>query len=186
MSDDRAITYTLYIQADPSRVWQALTDPALTRRYWGLSFETDWAVGSAMAWVERGARTSDPGQLVLGCVPDRLLSYTWHTFSPQWAAGVGVDEQLRSELAKEPRTKVTYEIEPVGDALTRLTIRHDGFEPGGTLIGMCRRAWPMLASSLKTLLETGAPLPEPQHETGQGAGGYEAHETRETRETREG
>ncbi|MFE5489644.1 SRPBCC domain-containing protein [Streptomyces virginiae] len=166
---DSAITYTLYIQADPSRVWLALTDPALTRRYWGLSFETDWAVGSPMHWVERGIRTSDPGQLVLGCVPDRLLSYTWHTFSPQWAASVGIGEELRSELAKEPRTKVTYEIEPVGDTLARLTIRHEGFEPGGILIGMCGQAWPMLASSLKTLLETGAPLPEPEPEQMPGA-----------------
>lgn len=79
---DSAITYTLYIQADPARVWQALTEPALTRRYWGLSFETDWGVGSPMDWVERGTRTSDPEQVVLGCVPDRLLSYTWHTFTP--------------------------------------------------------------------------------------------------------
>ncbi|MEW2140933.1 SRPBCC domain-containing protein [Streptomyces sp. NPDC005409] len=182
---DSAITYTVYIQADPARVWQALTEPAFTRRYWGLSFETDWAVGSVMDWVERGARTSDPEQVVLDCVPDRLLSYTWHTFSPQWAAAAGIGEELRAELAKERRTKVTYEIEPVGDTLARLTILHEGFEPGGTLIGMCARAWPMLASSLKTLLETGAPLPEPEHDTGQGVGGYEAHRTRETRETSE-
>ncbi|MEJ8645853.1 SRPBCC domain-containing protein [Streptomyces sp. MS1.HAVA.3] len=126
-----------------------------------------------------------PEQLVLGCVPDRLLSYTWHTFTPQWAAAVGVGEELRAELAKERRTKVTYEIEPVGETLARLTILHEGFEPGGTLIGMCGRAWPMLASSLKTLLETGAPLPEPEHETDQGAGGYEAHETRPDRGTPE-
>ncbi|MFD3471358.1 SRPBCC family protein [Streptomyces sp. NPDC058682] len=167
---DSAITYTLYIQADPARVWQALTEPAFTRRYWGLSFETDWAVGSPMAWVERGARTSDPEQVVLDCVPDRLLSYTWHTFTPQWAASVGIGEELRAELAKERRTKVTYEIEPVGDTLARLTILHEDFEPGGTLIGMCGRAWPMLASSLKTLLETGAPLPEADQEADQGAG----------------
>ncbi|MFJ5631290.1 SRPBCC domain-containing protein [Streptomyces goshikiensis] len=161
---DSAITYTLYIQADPSRVWQALTEPAFTRRYWGLSFETDWTVGSAMVWEERGARTTDPAQVVLACVPHRLLAYTWHTFTPRWAAAVGISEELRAELEREPRTKVTYEIEPVGDTLARLTVRHEGFTPGGTLIGMCGRAWPMLASSLKTLLETGAPLPEPEPE----------------------
>lgn len=141
----------------------------------GLSFETDWAVGSRMDWVERGARTSDPEQVVLDCVPDRRLSYTWHTFTPQWAASVGIAEELRAELAQERRTKVTYEIEPVGDTLARLTILHEDFEPGGTLIGMCGRAWPMLASSLKTLLETGAPLPEPGHGSNQGHGGHEAH-----------
>ncbi|MFD3326800.1 SRPBCC family protein [Streptomyces sp. NPDC058701] len=175
---DSAITYTLYIQADPARVWQALTEPALTRRYWGTSFRTDWAVGSTMDWIERGARTSDPAQVVLDCVPDRRLSYTWHSFTPQWAAAAGIGEELRAELAKERRTRVTYEIEPVGETLARLTILHEGFRPGGTLIGMCGRAWPLLASSLKTLLETGAPLPEPGHDAGQGAGGHEAHEPR--------
>ncbi|GAA3384884.1 MULTISPECIES: SRPBCC family protein [Streptomyces] len=158
---DSVIDYTAYIQADPARVWQALTDPAYTRRYWGLTFETDWAVGSTMDWVERGARTHDPEQVVLDCVPDRRLSYTWHTFSPQWAASAGIAEELRAELAGEPRTRVTYEIEPVGDTLARLTVRHEGFTPGGTLQRMCSGAWPMLVSSIKTLLETGAPLPEP-------------------------
>ncbi|MEV0411537.1 SRPBCC family protein [Streptomyces sp. NPDC050448] len=172
---DSEITYTLYVQADPARVWQALTEPAFTRRYWGLSFETDWAVGSTMDWVERGARTSDPEQVVLDCVPHRRLSYTWHTFTPQWAASAGVSEELLAELAQERRTKVTYEIEPVGDTLARLTILHEGFEPGGTLIGLCARSWPMLASSLKTLLETGAPLPEPGRDSAQGHGGYEAY-----------
>jgi uncharacterized protein YndB with AHSA1/START domain len=157
---DSAITYTLYIQTAPAQVWEALTDPAYTRRYWGPSFETDWAVGSPMDWVERGARTSDPEQVVLDCIPDRRLAYTWHTFTPQWAASVGVSEELRAELAQAPRTRVAYEIEPVGDDVVRLTIVHEGFEPGGKLIGMCEQAWPMLASSLKTLLETGAPLPE--------------------------
>ncbi|MFI5619843.1 SRPBCC family protein [Streptomyces sp. NPDC051567] len=172
---DSAITYTLYIQADPARVWQALTEPALTRRYWGLSFETDWAVGSPMDWVEHGARTSDPAQVVLDCVPHRRLSYTWHTFTPGWAAAAGVGEELRAALAREPRTRVTYEIEPVGDTLARLTVLHEGFTPGSTMIGMCARTWPLLVSSLKTLLETGAPLPEPGHEPGQGHGGHEAY-----------
>ncbi|MFZ3468426.1 SRPBCC family protein [Streptomyces sp. 4.24] len=169
-------TYTLYVQADPARVWQALTEPAFTRRYWGLGFETDWRVGSTMDWVERGARTSDPEQVVLECVPHRRLSYTWHTFTPQWAASAGISEELRARLAGERRTKVTYEIEPVGDTLARLTVRHEDFEPGGTLLGMCSRAWPMLASSLKTLLETGAPLPEQGHASEQGSGGYESHD----------
>jgi uncharacterized protein YndB with AHSA1/START domain len=27
--------YTTYIGTTPGRLWQALTDPAFTRRYWG-------------------------------------------------------------------------------------------------------------------------------------------------------
>src|SRR6188472_3874695 len=36
--------YTTYIQTTPERVWQALTEPAFTERYWGATFETDWEV----------------------------------------------------------------------------------------------------------------------------------------------
>jgi hypothetical protein len=41
----------------------------------------------------------------------------------------------------------------------KLTVLHDGFEPGSTVMAMCSQGWPALLSSLKTLLETGAPLP---------------------------
>ena len=44
--------YTTYINTTPERLWQALTDPAFTQRYWGLSFETDWQPGSKMVWKQ--------------------------------------------------------------------------------------------------------------------------------------
>ncbi|WP_407690009.1 SRPBCC family protein [Saccharomonospora iraqiensis] len=33
--------YTTYIRTTPERLWQALTEPEFTRRYWGVSFDTD-------------------------------------------------------------------------------------------------------------------------------------------------
>ena len=40
-------SYVTYIGAAPDRVWQALTDGALTRQYWyGRRAESDWKVGS--------------------------------------------------------------------------------------------------------------------------------------------
>src|SRR3954449_10006130 len=42
-----SFVYTTYIKTTPERRWQALTEPAFTRRYWfGLTFETDWKAGS--------------------------------------------------------------------------------------------------------------------------------------------
>ncbi|ASU82055.1 ArsR family transcriptional regulator [Nocardiopsis gilva YIM 90087] len=150
--------YTTYINTTPERLWQALTDPAFTRRYWGPAFETDWAAGSPMVWEESGVRTADPQQVVLESDPYRRLAYTWHTFTPQWAESAGVGEETLATLAAEPRSKVTFEIEPRGH-MVKLTVIHDGFEPGSIALEMVREGWPHLLSGLKTLLETGEPLP---------------------------
>src|SRR5215468_8881381 len=58
--DRPAFVYTTYIETTPERLWQALTDPAFTRRYWGVAFETDWTVGAPMVWEEAGVKTVDP------------------------------------------------------------------------------------------------------------------------------
>jgi len=150
--------YTTYIKTTPERLWQALTDPAFTRRYWGISFETDWKVGSPMIWDGPGDKRSDPEQVVLESEPNRRLAYTWHTFTKAWAAGVGVSEEVRAKIAAERRSRVTFDIEPVGQ-MVKLTVVHDGFEPGSTLLKMVSTGWPRVLSDLKTLLETGEILP---------------------------
>jgi hypothetical protein len=53
---------------------------------------------------------------------------------------------------------VTFDIEPLGE-MVKLTVVHDGFEPGSTALEMVREGWPHLLSDLKTLLETGETLP---------------------------
>ncbi|MDX3071614.1 metalloregulator ArsR/SmtB family transcription factor [Streptomyces sp. MI02-7b] len=158
---ESAFVYTTYIRTTPERLWQALTDPAFTRRYWGVAFETDWRAGSAMVWEEKGARTADPDQVVLESEPYRRLSYTWHAFTPQWAANAGVDADVLARLAREQRSHVTFEIEPLGDTV-KLTVIHEAHDPGSTALDMVRHGWPALVSGLKTLLETGETLPEPR------------------------
>jgi uncharacterized protein YndB with AHSA1/START domain len=157
---DTEFAYKTYINTTPQRLWQALTDPAFTRRYWGVAFDTDWQPGSTMTWEEQGGKTTDPAQVILESEPYRKLSYTWHTFTQQWAEAVGVDDDTLAKIAAEPRSKVTFEIEPVGE-MVKLTVVHDGFEPDSTVLGMIGEGWPALVASLKTLLETGEPLPEP-------------------------
>ncbi|MDT0320626.1 ArsR/SmtB family transcription factor [Streptomyces millisiae] len=159
--DSTAFVYTTYIRTTPEKLWQALTDPAFTRRYWGPEFVSDWRTGSTMTWQEHGARTVDPEQVVLESDPYRRLSYTWHTFTPAWARAAGVDDETLARIAAEPRSKVTFDIEPLGETV-RLTVVHDGFEPGSTVREMIQHGWPALLSSLKTLLETGDALPEPE------------------------
>jgi uncharacterized protein YndB with AHSA1/START domain/DNA-binding transcriptional ArsR family regulator len=152
-----SFVYTTYIQTTPERLWEALTDAAFTSRYWSTSFETDWKVGSTMTWDNHGARIADPGQVVLESDPYRRLSYTWHSFTPELARALQFTDQLSDQLAAERRSKVTFDIEPTGDAV-KLTVVHDDFEPGSKMAELVSGGWPQVLANLKTLLETGETL----------------------------
>ena len=89
-----------------------------------------------MTWGrDDGLVVADPEQVVLEADPPRRLSYTWHTFTPEWAASYGVDEERRTRIAAEPRSWVTFELEPDGP-LVKLTVIHDGFAPDSTVLQM--------------------------------------------------
>jgi uncharacterized protein YndB with AHSA1/START domain/DNA-binding transcriptional ArsR family regulator len=149
--------YVTYIRTTPERLWQALTDPAFTKRYWGVEFTTDWTEGAPMTWRQGGVDTSDPEQVVLVSDPYRRLSYTWHTFTPDWAARAGKSAEAVTALAAEPRSTVTFDIDKT-DAAVKLTVTHDGFAPDSTLLHDLSNGWPHVIASLKSLLESGEPL----------------------------
>jgi uncharacterized protein YndB with AHSA1/START domain/DNA-binding transcriptional ArsR family regulator len=150
--------YTTYIQTTPERLWRALTEPAFTQRYWGMTFNSDWKPGSTYVLEHRGTTIADGAQVILESEPYRRLAYTWHTFTPEWAKAVDISEERFTKISGEPRSKVTFELEPE-DGQVRLTVIHDGFEPGSTVFEMIGGGWPRVLSSLKTLLETDATIP---------------------------
>jgi uncharacterized protein YndB with AHSA1/START domain len=142
-----SFSYVTYIGAAPDRVWQALTHGALTRQFWyGRRVESDWKVGSTVTFwydAEDGEAVSDRG-IVLESKPPRHLSYTFHV-------------EFVDELKDEHPSRVTFDLEPVGEE-TRLTLIHDEFEPKSRVLEGCRTGWPAILSSLKSLVETGEPL----------------------------
>jgi len=146
--------YVSYIRTTPERLWAALTEPAFTRRYWDMTFDSAWTPGAPMTWCHNGMAIADPEQVVLEADPPRRLAYTWHTFSPEWAASYDVDDELRARLATETRSRVTFTLEPDGDHV-RLTVVHDGFPSGSTVLDMVSGGWPRVIGALKTLLEAG-------------------------------
>ena len=159
-----AFAYTTFIRTTPERLWQALTQPAFTRRYWqGTEFSTDWKPGSTMTLSNHdlGYEISDPEQLVVESDPFRRLSYTWHTFSEEWARAHNLSDEFRARVAAERRSKVTFDIEDLGQTV-KLTVIHDDFDPGSIVLESVSQGWPAVISNLKTLLETGDVLPEPQ------------------------
>ena len=142
-----SFVYVTYIAATPEQVWQALTDGALTRQYWyGRRVESDWKVGSPVTFwyeAEGGEAVSDRGIVLESNLPKRL-SYTFHV-------------EFVDELRDEHPSRVGFDIEATGQD-AKLTLTHDEFDPGSKMLEGIRSGWPAILSSLKSLLETGAPL----------------------------
>jgi DNA-binding transcriptional ArsR family regulator/uncharacterized protein YndB with AHSA1/START domain len=161
--DKPSFVYTSYIRTTPERLWQALTDPAFTERYWGVAFESDWNAGSTVTLRQWGLTIADAEQVVLESDPYRRLSYTWHTFTPEWREiareRVGFTEEFLDRIAAERRSKATFEIENLGE-LVKLIVIHDDFEPDSEVVETISHGWPHILSNLKTLLETDETLPD--------------------------
>jgi uncharacterized protein YndB with AHSA1/START domain len=142
-ASDQRIVHVCYIAATPAAVWDALTNPDVTQRYWyGTRIESDWKVGSKILYVVDGKVTDEHTVLAID-VPRRLV----HTFHPVFG-----------EFETERPSRVTLTIEQSG-AVVRLTLAHDDFPPDSAVFVACSKGWPMILNNLKTLLETGAPLP---------------------------
>jgi uncharacterized protein YndB with AHSA1/START domain/DNA-binding transcriptional ArsR family regulator len=158
--DRPEFVYTTYIRTTPEQLWRGLTEPAFTRRYWGLAWDSDWALGSALTLRldNNDVTIADPAQVVLESDPYRRLSYTWHSFAPEWAESYNIGAEFLAEIAAEPRSKVTFELEPCGEYV-RLRVVHDGFEPGSAVLRSITDGWPQVIAGLKTLLETGEVVP---------------------------
>ena len=101
--DKPSVVYATYISTTPERLWQALTEPEFTKRYWETTFSTDWAPGSTMTWDNHGVLISDPEQVVVESDPFRRLSYTWHSMTPELAERFGWDDAfLAQALERAP------------------------------------------------------------------------------------
>lgn len=135
--------YVTFIKTTPEKLWHALTDRAFTERYWyGCSLTSDWTAGAPMR-MEKAGRIVNEG-VVLESDPPRKLSYSWVSV---------YDEEMR----KEPPSRVTYLLEPSHGAV-KLTVIHEGFAEHSRTLPDISTGWPMVLSSLKSILETGQPL----------------------------
>lgn len=137
--------FEIYIKTSPERLWDAITDPAQRAKYsFGVQTVSDWTTGSAYRSGVPGMVEIAEGENVL-VDPPRLLV---QTFNAVWS----------DDVRAQGTTRVTWEIEPVGDSC-RLTVVHDQLPESANaeLYG----GWPMILSGLKTLLETGELLTTP-------------------------
>ena len=133
--------YSIFINARPEQVWDAITKPEFTERYfYGVRIE-----------VRDGRRYSSMGGLdwdeeVLEADPPRRLVHRWvSAYDP--------------EMAAEEPSRVTWELEAQGEGTTKLTVVHDGLEAAPKTAAGVAGGWSYVLSNQKTLLETGSPLP---------------------------
>ena len=138
--------YSLFIRTTPEKLWQALTDSEVTKKYFfGESIRSDWRAGSE--WHSTGPSGSrDVEGKVLECDPPRRLVLTWRVL---------YDPDLSEELSR-----VTYLIEPRAE-MCKLTVTHDVSDAPKTGAKVGADGWQWVLSSLKSLLETGKGLPPP-------------------------
>ncbi len=138
--------FEIYIKTTPQRLWEAITNPEMRRKYnFGAGVESDWTPGSryqgisplapAALWEGKNLEVDPPRRLV-------------QSFTALWS----------EDVRREGTSRVTWEIEPVGDSC-RLTVTHDQLreDANAELYG----GWMMVLSGLKTLLETGQSLTTP-------------------------
>jgi uncharacterized protein YndB with AHSA1/START domain len=134
--------YVTYIASTPEKVWEALTSPEFTKKYfWDRSIALEPKLGGKFALLLPDGTVNVEGQ-VIGWDPPRKFGVTWGV---KWPA----------EFAKLPECHVIYEIAPAGEAV-RLTMTesHSWNVPEAILSGG-RMGWPAVLSGLKSLLETG-------------------------------
>jgi len=159
----QSFVYTTYIKTTPEQLWNGLTNPAFTKRYWDMEFVTDWKPGSHMTWLHKDVVLDDPAQVIVESDPYNRLSYTWHTMTPEFGRHVGIDADTIAKLdaeTRQQRSKATFEIQDMGGKC-KLTVIHDDFPPDSTMLTMVSTGWPAVISSLKTLLETGHHIDDP-------------------------
>lgn len=146
MTDKSAsFVYVTYIRTTPEKVFEAITTPEICRRYWGHENLSDWTPGAT--WQHVRDNEERPVEIVGTVVetdPPNRLVITWSAASK---AG-DPDEESR----------VTFEIETTDAGMVRLTVTHDQLQPGSGMAQGIGKGWPLVLSSMKSLLETGTGL----------------------------
>jgi uncharacterized protein YndB with AHSA1/START domain len=135
--------YQVFIKATPEAIWDAITKPEFTARYfYGARIENT---------AERHRALSPDGDVwgdspTFEYEPPRRLVHEWQSlYDP--------------ELAAEEPSRVSWEIEPQDGGYCKLTVVHDRLEAAPkTAESVSGAGWMMVLSGLKTLLETGQPL----------------------------
>jgi uncharacterized protein YndB with AHSA1/START domain len=134
------VKQSIKLQASPSEVWRALTDPEEIKKYfYGTNAVSDWKVGSSIVFKGEweGQPYEDKGT-ILELIPGEKLVYNyWSSFSGQ-------------EDIPENYANITYQLTPQQDG-TLLEITQDGIESEEKR-AHSESSWRSVLESLKEIL----------------------------------
>jgi uncharacterized protein YndB with AHSA1/START domain len=139
--------YRVYIRASAEQVWEAIVDPAFTRRYFhGTAFDEPPQAGQPYRTTMASGLPAVDG-IVEVCEPPRRLVQTWHVL-------------YDASMAEEPAGRVEWTITDAGEGMVRLDLLHGDLARSPLTWAHVKDGWVWIVESLKSLLETGEPLPD--------------------------
>jgi uncharacterized protein YndB with AHSA1/START domain len=145
MAKKLEFAYEIYIGTSVGKVWKGIVDGEMTKHYvYGTRLESNLKRGAPYAYLGDGGFKVVDGE-ILEIEPEKRLVMSWNA---HW------DESV----TKDRPSRVTYEISAVGRSTTKLHILHDGFDSQTATYAGSVEGWPLMLSSLKSLLETGKAL----------------------------
>jgi len=141
--------YEIFIKATPERVWDAITKPEFTSRYFhNTRVMSDLRAGSPFNYMPAEGDTPIVEGQVLEAEPPRRLVHTWRAL---W----------NPEVSKDAPSRLTWELTRMEGGMTKLTVIHDDFEGETATFKQVSGGWTWVLNNLKTFLETGETLPPP-------------------------
>jgi uncharacterized protein YndB with AHSA1/START domain len=141
--------YLIFIRTKPQTLWTALTHPDYTRQYWvGSTQQSEWKAGASWRLFSPDGRLTDSGTVLEIDPPQRMVLAWRNEFLP--------------ELRAEGYSRCSFEIERRGE-LASLCVKHEMERANSKLIAAVARGWPIILSSLKSLIETGQSFEETRH-----------------------
>jgi uncharacterized protein YndB with AHSA1/START domain len=146
MTQTTVQVYNVFIKASPEQIWEAITKPEFTSKYfYGSLLESTLEPGSpVVGWSPDHTEKLTEGEIIESDPPHKL-SYSWRSL---W------DEAQAAEDA----SRVTWELTPQDGGVTKLSVVHDRLEGAPKTAESVAGGWMYILSGLKTLLETGEPL----------------------------
>ncbi len=141
--------YEIFIKTTPERLWRPSSTPTSAPSTTSAAPSTrDWKVGAPISVdVKKHDVHLGEGEVLEVDPPRRLV----HTMLALW------DDDVKAEGV----SRVTWEIETVGDDTCHLTLTHDQMRDGAN--SQIYGGWPMILSGLKTWLERVRSSPRPVH-----------------------
>src|SRR5829696_2540866 len=132
--------YSVMIRATPDRIWKAITDGVETERYYyGTRVDSDWSVGGRIVYSYPDGSVAADGEVV-EIEPERRVLMTFHA---HWSP----------DIEAEGPVQMSWEIEPAGDGVSKLTVVTSGMREGGTVQGQFGDGIVYIVSGLKTFVE---------------------------------